>query len=112
MSATLGINKIKVEAYGVRTTVPNDNIAKLMYYLKCVLNVIDYDRKGKLTDYSNYNNLNNEERKAVIELAILFNPKLFIEAGIFVVNSDLLPDYSGNNFYKISDETIGVYVNQ
>ena len=41
MSATLGINKIKVEAYGVRTTVQNDNIAKLMYYLDCVLIVIE-----------------------------------------------------------------------
>ena len=112
MSATLGINKIKVEAYGVRTTVPNDNIAKLMYYLDCVLIVIDYDRKGKLTDYSHYYNLNNEERKAVIELAILFNPKIFIDAKIFIVDPSLLPDSVGNKFYKITDETIGVHVNQ
>ena len=112
MSATLGLNKLKVEAYGTTTTVPNDNIAKLMYYLDCVLIVIEYDRNNRLTDFRHYYNLNNEEKKAVIELAILFNPKLFIDAGIFVVNSDLLPDSSGNKFYKITDERIGVHVNQ
>ena len=112
MSATLGINKLKVEAYGTKTNVPDNNIAKLMYYLDCVLTVIEYDRSNKLTDFLHYYNLNNKEKKAVIELAILFNPKLFIEAGIFVVNSDLLPDSQGNKFYKITDETIGVHVNQ
>ena len=112
MSATLGVNKLKIEAYGTKTTVPDNNIAKLMYYLDCVLIVIEYDRNSKLTDYQHYYNLNNEEKKAVVQLAILFNPKLFIDEGIFVVNSDLLPDSLGNKFYKITDETIGVHVNQ
>ena len=84
-----------------------------MYYLDCVLIVIEYDRNSRLTDYKHYYNLNNDEKKAVIQLAILFfNPKIFIDAGIFVVNSDLLPDSSGNKFFKITDETIGVHVNQ
>ena len=113
MSATLGVNKVRVEAYGTTTTVPNDNIAKLMYYLHCVLTVIEYDgNNNKLTDYQHYYNLNNEEKKAVIQLAILFNPKLFIDASIFIVNQDLLPDSSSNQFYKITDERIGVHVNQ
>ena len=83
-----------------------------MYYLDCVLIVIEYDRNSRLTDYKHYYNLNNDKKKAVIQLAILFNPKIFIDAGIFVVNSDLLPDSTGNKFFKIIDETIGVHVNQ
>ncbi len=63
MSGTLGVNKIKVEATGTKTTVTNDNIAKLMYYLDCVLKVIEYDRSNKLTNYEHYYNLNNENKK-------------------------------------------------
>ena len=53
-----------------------------------------------------------KKKKAVIQLAILFNPKLFIDASIFIVSEDLLPDSSDNKFYKITDEKIGVHVNQ
>jgi hypothetical protein len=112
MSATLGVNKVRVEAYGTTTTVPNDNIAKLMYYLDCVLIVIEYDRNNKLTDYQHYKNLNSEEKKAVIQLAILLNPKLFMDANIFIVSQDLLPDSSGNKFYKITDERIGIHIDE
>ena len=40
------------------------------------------------------------------------DPLLFINAGIFIVNSDLLPNSTLNQFYKITDETIGVHVNE
>ena len=42
----------------------------------------------------------------------LFNPKIFINASIFIVNEDLLPNNTANEFYKITDERIGVHVNQ
>ena len=113
MSATLGVNKVRVEAYGTTATIPDDNYAKLMYYLDCVLKVIEYDgNNNKLTDFRNYSNLNNEEKKAVVQLAILFNPKLFIDANIFILAQGLFPDSSDNQFFKITDERIGVHVNQ
>jgi len=43
MSATLGMKNIKVKAFGSTTTVPNNAIARLMYYLDCVYVVIDYE---------------------------------------------------------------------
>ena len=109
MSATFAMNKVNIEAFGQKTTVPNNNIAKLMYYLDCVLTVIEYDSNSKLTDYKNYDLLTNEERNKVIEFAILFNPTIFIEAGIFIVKPNL---QIGNEFYKITDETIGAHVNE
>ena len=42
----------------------------------------------------------------------LFNPKIFINASIFIVNEDLLPNNTANEFYKVTDERIGVHVNQ
>ena len=42
MSANLGMKDIKVRTLGTLTNVPNNAIARLMYYLDCVLTVIDY----------------------------------------------------------------------
>ena len=86
MSATLGLNKIKLEASRITTTVQNDNIAKLMYYLDCVLTVIEFDRNNKLDDYAHYYNLNNEERKRERQL---FNLQ-FYSIQIYFLNQKFL----------------------
>ena len=112
MSAILGMNQVNVSMFGEKTQVPNNVIAKLMYYLHCVTVVIDYERDNILTDYKNYNDLSNEQLEAVYNLALLLEPKLFISAGIFIVDSKLLPDDSDNQFYKITDERIGFHINQ
>ena len=82
MSATVTINNLKIERTGVTTHVPNNDLAKLMYYLSCVFITIQYDNYNKLSDYQNYTNLNEEEKNLVYALAILFNPKIFISAGV------------------------------
>ena len=43
MSATLGYNSLKVEAIGQKVYVPDNDYARLMYYLSCVFTVIQYD---------------------------------------------------------------------
>ena len=112
MSATLGINKLLVEKIGTKVQLPNNDLARLMYYLNCVFSVIQYDQNNKISDYKRYYNLNEEEKALVYTLAILFNPKIFISAGVFIVNPELLSDNNANEFFKITDERIGVHVNQ
>ena len=85
MSATLGMKNIKIKAFGTTTTVPNNAIAKLMYYLDCVAAVVDY-KDRTLTDYQNYNELSGEQLVAVYHIAKLLNPSIFINAGIFIVD--------------------------
>ena len=36
MAANFGFNNLKVEAIGQKVTIPNDDVAKLMYYLSAV----------------------------------------------------------------------------
>ena len=112
MSKTLGLNRLKIEFTGNIVTVPNDNIAKLMYYLSCVASVIQYNLDYKLRDYKNYFRLNPEEKTAVYTQAVKLNPKIFIEAGVFKVGSEFLRKGNMNEFIKITDERIGVHVNQ
>ena len=110
MSATLAMKNIKVRAFGTTTTVPNHAIARLMYYLDCVATVIDVDDR-RLTDYQNYNELSGKELAAVYALAKIFHPSIFINAGIFILDQKLLFNHS-NQFYEITDETIGFHANR
>ena len=81
-----------------------------MYYLSCVFITIQYDNYNKLSDYQNYTNLNEEEKNLVYALAILFNPKIFISAGVFMIKPELLSENRANDFLKITDKRIGVHV--
>lgn len=108
MSVTLEM-KITVRAFGTSTTVPNNAIAKLMYYLGCVAPVIDYEDRT-LTDYQNYNELSGEQLVEVYRITKLLNPSIFINAGIFIVDQKLLFDKT-NQFYEITDETISAHAN-
>ena len=109
MSATVTINNLKIERTWVTTDVPNNDLARLMYYLSCVFITIKYDNYNKLSDYQNYTNL-NEEKKFSIYLAILFDPKIFISANFFMIKPELLSENRVNDFLKITDKRIGVHV--
>lgn len=110
MSATLAMKNVKVRAFGTKVTVPNNAMASLMYYLDCVSTVIDYKDRS-LTDFQNYDELTGEELVAVYALAKIFHPSIFINAGIFIIDQKLLFGNS-NQFYEITDETIGFHANR
>jgi len=83
-----------------------------MYYLDCVMAVIQYELDSKFTDYQHYYNLNVDEQNAVCALALLFNSKILLDAQIFFVNPNFVPSNSSNQFYEITEQTVGVHVNQ
>ena len=104
-------SNLKVQTFGERTSVPDDDVAKLMYYLSCVDTVINYNEIDRLTDYENYDLLSVDSMAELFKLVLLFNPKIFIETGIFILDEYLLPYGFDNQFYQITDERIGIHVN-
>ena len=84
MSINLDFNSLNVEKIGRTVNVPNNDLARLMYYLNCVASVIQYEEDNKLTDYQNYHMLTKKEEDAVYGLAASFNPKIFMNADVFV----------------------------
>ena len=56
--ALLQANNIKIKATGVKCTVANNPIARMMYYIRCVNNVLPlsslFSNISKYTDYENY----------------------------------------------------------
>ena len=112
MSATIRINKLKIEKTGQTVTVPNEPIKKLMYYLECVFSVISFpEYNKKLTNYQKNYSLSNEEKNKIIELCNIFKPQKLIDSKIFIPDHGFLPDNIANDFFKLTDEKIGVHVN-
>jgi len=111
MSATLGMRNLEMKTFGHKVEIPNNPFAKLMYYLNCVNVVIQYE-ENTLTDYNNYHLLNTDQLAIVYALAKILNPQLLINANIFIHDPRLVIGNTDNQFYKITDETIGVHVNQ
>ena len=112
MAANLLYNNLEVEPIGVNVTIPGNDIARLMYYLSCVATVIDHDKADILIDYEHYYLLSEAEKDLLIELASLFNPLIFLDAGIFIRDDSLIPPDADNEFYQITDHRIGIHVNE
>ena len=88
---------------GGPVSVPNNDIAKCMYYLHCVTTVIDYDDDDmeRYTDYENYRWLTPSERQRVFLLCKLLSPDEF-EDEIFFENDAMCGNRSSNKFYEVS----------
>ena len=112
MSGNYNFNRTHVQEMDMEIVeVPDDEVAKLMYYLSCVDTVINYQEIDKLSDYENYDLLTADDLLELFKLVLIFNPKYFVEKGVFIINENLLPNGLGNQFYKITDERIGIHVN-
>ena len=84
--------------------IPDNKLAKLMYYLQCVFTVIESDAETRYTNYNNYYLLSKLEEQTVLGLVSTFNPTLMIELNLFKIEPDFVPIGKENEFYDISDE--------
>ena len=110
MSLDLQAESLDVKLTGRTVYVPENKIAKLMYYLNCVAVVIQYDRNNKLLEYQDYYLLSDEEEEMVVTLAILFDPKIFIDKKLFLVGEKYVPSGKINQFYEITNNKFGIHV--
>ena len=80
MAAMMGRVQISVKDTTTLITVPDDPIAKLMYYFSCVASCVeledsDFDR---LRDYKNYTRLTSDEKAKVLALCLALSPDKLI----------------------------------
>ena len=113
MSLNMNYQSLDVKLTGSTTSVPDNDIAKLMYYLDCVFAVIQIDIDGveRYTNYSEYYSLTIEEQNKVLSLVSLFNPKIMVESYLFLVGPRFVPADASNQFYELTDNRIGIHVN-
>uniref|UniRef100_A0A1I8J2K3 Ras-associating domain-containing protein n=1 Tax=Macrostomum lignano TaxID=282301 RepID=A0A1I8J2K3_9PLAT len=95
--------QLQVEKTGSRTTVPNHSVGRLMYYLKCMTDVLGDCIPAHLTNYSNCYGLSYSDRQVVIEIAREYPPS---KIPLFIPVDDA--GDSSNDFLTFSslEETI------
>ena len=54
MEANFRLNNLEIRDDTIETVVPQNDIARLIYYLYCVSIVLEYDGFGRFTDYKFY----------------------------------------------------------
>jgi len=87
----------------VRVVVPNDDIARLMYYLHCIdtcLKIASLDYA--LTDYRNYRRLSPQGRRLVVEWAMLLNPRELLDKVIFLDDEQVMTATLANAICEIT----------
>lgn len=96
-------NQIDLRPTSVQTTVPDDDVARLMYYLHCVFLVIEYEDQdvSRYRDYRNYASLSYQGQRMIWFLASTLSPDEFDEKVFF--HSDELCGDMGNKFYELSE---------
>ncbi|CAF0924921.1 unnamed protein product [Adineta steineri] len=96
-------NEISLEYIGTAVTVPNNDVARLMYYLNCVCVVIDCSRDPEIQRFTNYQKwyyLSRDEQKQLLLVCYTFSPDVFNNRIFF--HSDELCNENSNEFYTIN----------
>ena len=105
MAAVLGRTEIHLKKTGSSTTVPDNPIAKLMYYFDCVSSCVEADNDSnirRLRDYTNYHRLSNEEKGQLLILCLALSPDNLIGAIFFPAKDEEDFDGCSNEFYELS----------
>ena len=100
--AYLQHNQIGVKDVGHSVTVPDNDVARLMYYLNCACHAIDY-KDNDINRYRNFQNwaqLSANDIRLLVVLCYTLSPDVFNNKVFF--HSDALCGNSSNKFYEIS----------
>ena len=95
-------DEVHLERDSISVTVPENDIARLMFYLHCVCTSIDCNNDAEIQRFTNYNRwnlLSIDEQKVLIVLCYRFSPDVFDDKVFF--HSEALCEDSSNRFYKI-----------
>ena len=80
MALVFGRDEFDIKRASYPTTVANNDVAKLMYYLNCVCTTIDCNDDadiGRFTNYNNWSYLSVDEQKLLVALCYTFSPDVF-----------------------------------
>jgi hypothetical protein len=100
--AYLQHNQFGIKDISVNANVPQNDIARLMYYLNCVCSSIEYN-DNNISRYRKYNNwaqLFNEDLRLLVVICYTLSPDLFDNKVFF--HSDALCGNDSNKFYEIN----------
>ena len=115
MAAVIGSTQINVKRTGSTTTVPDNPIAKLMYYFDCVCSCVeadDDDTTRRLRNYRSYISLSSQEEAQLLILCLALSPDKLIGSIFLPISDDEDLGGSCNAFYEVSAVSTRVLVSE
>ena len=103
MALVAGRNEYGIKRIGRLTAVPDNDVARLMYYLCCVCTAIECDQNEdirRFTNYANWTRLSIDEQKLLLLLCYTFSLDV-LEGKVFFHCPELCIQTS-NEFYQIN----------
>lgn len=96
-------NKYGFKDTSVNANVPNNDVARLMYYFNCVCSAIQYNDTdvSRYRNYQNWSYLSSEEIRVLLVLCLTISPDVLDNKVFF--HSDALCGNSPNRFFEISE---------
>jgi hypothetical protein len=87
-----------------RVDIPENNVARLMYYLHIVCDLIEYDDRNldRLRDFKNYHRINDTELRLLYLACAALEPDLLIGKVMFEDEDGDLCGRSTNRIYELS----------
>jgi hypothetical protein len=100
--AYLQHNQYGIKDVSQTINVPNNDVARLMYYLNSVCYTIEYNDNNisRYRNCSNWSLLSNEEIRLLVVLCYTLSPDIFDNKVFF--QSDALCGNSSNKFFEIN----------
>jgi len=96
---------LAVDGYGLSVDVPNNYLAKLMYYLDCMNQCLPYIQDGRLTDYRNAHLLTAEETQRVFLFCSILSPEVLVNQVLYLVYTPGMLDGCKNKFFENTEAT-------
>jgi len=116
-AAVFAQNEVQFDLTGQSVVVPNDDLAKVMYYLSCLNSCLNKVIPPEYVNYSNYQRVRSDLREEIKQLAQALSPSRLRNIVLIVVEptNPLLRGYA-NEFLKITEATsilgVGVVRNE
>ena len=109
MAAILGGQERSYNFYGTQTTVPDNDICKLSYYLNCINGLIQessLEIRPELINYRKADVLWTSKQDEIISLSLLLEPHGLLDK-LFILDNDrkLLPNDYNNKFCELKEVT-------
>ena len=95
--------QLGIKSVGSKITIPDIPTARLMCYLKMINRLTDYEIPDKLSDFTNYSYLTYEEKKQILNIAIMISPDILIENRV-IFKEPKLCDKVMNSIFELTGE--------
>ena len=111
MALALDYQSFGVQKIGSDVQIPDNKLAKLMYYLDSVFTIFGDERYSYYTNFHNYHLLNKRQEEYVLYLARTYNASLMLDNQLFIIDPKLVDPGYNNQFYLVTDKRIRIRAN-